>query len=404
MAKFSFKGIWSALKASFKGFSEDKVPKLSGSLAYYTVFSLAPMFVIIIFVAGLVLGQEAAQGQIEAQLTAFIGADAASQIQDMIKNAAIQDKGGMALVIGIIVLLIGATTVFGEIQDSINQIWGLKANPKKGLMTLLMSRLVSFGMIATLGFLLLVSLMATAVVESLMGRLQAVFPDGAVVLIYISNLVLTLAVVTALFAIIFKVLPDARITWKAVWPGAIATALLFMIGKFLISFYIAKSEIGSTYGAAGSLAILLVWIYYSAMILYFGAEFTKAWAVQHHAEIRPNKFAVWEKKVTVGGVDEGSKATLSEEVQKQEAKEQPVAHATLGEVAHKEQVKKEERTVFQPAQPVKIPVYVPTKKSETEIQEEMKASGMLTTLGGLLLYMFNASKKKEGDLKRLGSA
>lgn len=403
MAKFSFKGIWSALKASFKGFSEDKVPKLSGSLAYYTVFSLAPMFVIIIFVAGLVLGQEAAQGQIEAQLTSFIGADAASQIQDMIKNAAIQDKGGMALVIGIIVLLIGATTVFGEIQDSINQIWGLKTNPKKGLVALVMSRLMSFGMIATLGFLLLVSLMATAVVESLMGRLKAVFPDGAVVLIYIANLVLTLAVVTALFAIIFKVLPDAKITWKAVWPGAIATALLFMIGKFLISFYIAKSEIGSTYGAAGSLAILLVWIYYSAMILYFGAEFTRAWAVQHHAEIRPNRFAVWEKKVTVGGVEEGSKATLGEEVQKQEAEDKPVAHATLGEVAHKEQTKKEERTVFQPAQPVKIPVYVPTKKSETQIQEEMKNSGMLTTLGGLLLYMFNASKKKKGDLGPLGS-
>ena len=398
MAKFSFKGIWSALKVSFKGFSEDKVPKLSGSLAYYTVFSLAPMFVIIIFVAGLVLGQEAAQGQIETQLTSFIGADAASQIQDMIKNAAIQDKGGMALVIGILVLLIGATTVFGEIQDSINQIWGLKTNPKKGMISLVMSRLMSFGMIATLGFLLLVSLMATAVVESLMGRLKAVFPDGAVVLIYIANLVLTLAVVTVLFAIIFKVLPDAKITWKAVWPGAITTALLFMIGKFLISFYIAKSEIGSTYGAAGSLAILLVWIYYSAMILYFGAEFTKAWAVQHHADIRPSKFAVWDKKVSVGGADEGSKATLGEEVKKQEAQN------TLGEEVQKQETKKEERTVFQPAKPVKIPVYVPTKKSETEIQEEMKASGMLTTLGGLLLYMFNASKKKEGDLKRVGSA
>ncbi|HEY1114397.1 MAG TPA: YihY/virulence factor BrkB family protein [Chitinophagaceae bacterium] len=398
MAKFSFKGVWSVLKASFKGFSEDKVPKLSGSLAYYTVFSLAPMFVIIIFVAGLVLGQEAAQGQIEAQLTSFIGIDAASQIQDMIHNAAITDKGGMALVIGIIVLLIGATTVFGEIQDSINQIWGLKTNPKKGLLALVMSRLLSFGMIATLGFLLLVSLMATAVVESLMGRLIAVFPDGAVVLIYIANLVLTLAVVAALFAIIFKVLPDAKITWKAVWPGALATALLFMIGKFLISFYIAKSEIGSTYGAAGSLAILLVWIYYSAMILYFGAEFTKAWAVQHHADIRPSKFAVWDKKVSVGGADEGSKATLGEEVHKQEVQ------ATLGEEAQKLETKKEERTVFQPAQPVKIPAYVPTKKAESEIQEEMKASGMLTTLGGLLLYMFNSSKKKDKDLKPLGNA
>lgn len=395
MAKFSFKGVWSALKASFKGFSEDKVPKLSGSLAYYTVFSLAPMFIIIIFVAGLFLGQEAVQGQIQAQLTGFIGQDAAGQLQDMIKNAAISNKGGMALVIGIIVLIIGATTVFGEIQDSINQIWGLKANPKKGFMTLVWSRVISFGMIATLGFLLLVSLAATAVVESLMGRLQRVFPDVTVILFYVVNLVLTLGVVTLLFAIIFKVLPDAKITWKAVWPGAIATALLFMIGKFLISFYISKSQIGTTYGAAGSLAVLLVWIYYSAMILYFGAEFTKAWAVQHHADIRPNQYAIWEKKIVVGGADEGSQGTLGEEVKKEEAKEPQGAQATLGEEVQKEQVKKEERTVFQPATPVKIPAYVPTKKSQSQIEEEMKASGMMTVLGGLLLYMFNASAKEK---------
>jgi membrane protein len=333
------------------------------------------MFIIIIFVAGLILGQEAAQGQIEAQLTGFIGADGASQVQDMIKNASINDKGGIPLIIGIVVLLIGATTVFGEIQDSINDIWGLKANPKAGVVKLLLSRLLSFGMIATLGFLLLVSLAATAVVESIGGRLQNYFPDAMVVLFYVINLVLNLAVVTVLFAIIFKVLPDAKITWKAVWPGAIATAILFMIGKFLISFYISKSEIGSTYGAAGSLAILLVWIYYSAMILYFGAEFTREWALQHHSEIRPNKYAVWEKKITVGGKEEGRQGTLKEETELQ-------------------QREKDARTVFQPAEPVKIPVYVPTKKSDTEIAEEMKASGMLTVLGGLLLYMFNSSNPK----------
>lgn len=370
------------LKASFNGFWDDNVPKLSGSLAYYTVFSLAPMFVIIIFFAGLFLGQEAIQGSIYAQLKGFIGADAAGQLQDMIKNAAINDKGGMALVIGIIVLLIGATTVFGEIQDSINDIWGLKANPKAGLVKLLLTRLLSFGMIATLGFLLLVSLAATAIVESIGGRLERYFPDVMVEVFYIINLVLNLGVVTLLFAIIFKVLPDAKITWRTVWPGAIATAVLFMIGKFLISFYISKSEIGSTYGAAGSLAILLVWIYYSAMILYFGAEFTKAWAVQHHAEIKPNHYAVWEKKVTVGG-EEGSQATLQEEVKK-------------------EKIEKEGQTVFQPAQPVKIPVYTPTKKSQSEIQEEMKESGMLTVLGGLLLYMFNSTAEKHKSQQQYG--
>ena len=360
------------------------MPKLSASLAYYTVFSLAPMFIIIIFVAGLVLGQEAAQGQIQTQLAGFIGSSEATQIQEMIKNASINDKGGIPLIIGIVVLLIGATTVFGEIQDSINDIWGLKANPKAGFVKLLLTRLLSFGMIATLGFLLLVSLAATAIVESIGGRLQSYFPDAMVVLFYIINLVLNLAVVTTLFAIIFKVLPDAKITWKAVWPGAITTAILFMIGKFLISVYISKSEIGSTYGAAGSLAILLVWIYYSAMILYFGAEFTKEWALQHHTEIRPNQYAVWEKKVTVGGQEEGRQGTLKEENELQKRE-------------------KESRTVFQPAEPVKIPVYIPTKKADTEIAEEMKASGMLTVLGGLLLYMFNSSNPKNKGREQYSS-
>ncbi len=291
MAKGSLQNIWKALKDSFKGFSDDKVPKLSASLAYYTVFSLGPLLIMIIFLCGLFLSREAVQGTINEQIDGFVGSDAALQIQEIIKNASISGKGGVAAVIGVIALLIGATTVFGEIQDSINGIWGVKPRPGAGFMTVLKNRLLSFGMIATVGFLLLISLAVTTVVELVGERLRNIFPDVIVVIFYIVNFVLTFMVTTALFAIIFKVLPDARIKWKNVWPGAIATGLLFMIGKFLISFYIGKSDVGSTYGAAGSLVVLLVWVYYSSIILYFGAEFTKFYMMNNGVHIQPEKYA-----------------------------------------------------------------------------------------------------------------
>lgn len=292
MKKLNFKNIWEALKVSFKGFSEDKVPKLSASLAYYTVFSLGPLMIVIIFLCSIFFGREAIEGTIYHQMEGFVGHEAAVQLQDIIKNASIGGKGQLAAIIGVITLLIGATTVFGEVQDSINTIWGLKANPKAGFIKLIMSRVLSFGVIASLGFLLLVSLAVTAVVEGLNERLQSFFPDVALVVFYIVNLLITLGVVTLLFAVIFKVLPDANIRWKDVWGGAIATAILFIIGKFAIALYVSKSDIGSTYGTAGSLVVLLVWVYYSAIILYFGAEFTKAYAMQKGVQITPNKYAV----------------------------------------------------------------------------------------------------------------
>lgn len=299
MKRFQGKKIWETLKESFSGFSDHKVPKLSASLAYYTVFSLGPLLIVIIFICSLFLGREAIEGTINEQIQGFVGAEAAKQIEDIIKNASISGKGGLAATIGIITLIIGATSVFGEIQDSINDIWGLKAKPKQGIMKLVINRLLSFGMIGALGFLLLVSLAITALVEGIGDRLKAVFPDVGVVVFYIVNLLITLGVVTVLFAGIFKVLPDAKIKWKDVWGGAIATAILFIIGKFAISFYIGTSEVGSTYGAAGSLVILLLWVYYSAMILYFGAVFTKVWALKQGAHIEPNAYAVTVEDVKV---------------------------------------------------------------------------------------------------------
>ena len=293
------KEIWKVLIQSFKGFGEDKIPKYSASLAYTTIFSFGPLLIVIIFLCSIFFGQEATQGRIYSQMQQFVGEDAALQLQTIIQNATVSGKGTVAAAIGIITLLFGATAVFAEIQDSINTIWGLKAKPKKGLWKILRNRFLSFSVVVSLGFLLLVSLAVSTIIEGLSDKLKASFPDVAVVIFYILDLLISFVVITALFAVIFKVLPDAKTKWKDIFPGALASGILFMIGKFAISFYIGKSNVGSTYGAAGSLVVLLLWVYYSAMILYLGAEFAKAWSSHKRSSIQPNDYAVALKKVEV---------------------------------------------------------------------------------------------------------
>ncbi|CAN5272253.1 YihY/virulence factor BrkB family protein [soil metagenome] len=290
--KITLKEIWYVLKHSFAGFSDDKLPKLSAALAYYTIFSIGPLIIVIIFLASFFFKREAVEGGIYGQIKGFVGSEAAVQLQEIIKNASLHNAGYLPLIIGVITLLFGATTVFSEIQDSINQIWGLKAKPKLGIKLFIKNRLLSFGVIASLGFLLLVSLGVSAIVDAIGARLQNMLPQITVIMLYIVNLLITFLVTTILFAVIFKVLPDANVRWKDVWAGSFTTALLFMIGKLLISLYIAKSNIGMTYGTAGSFVIFLIWVYYSAIILYFGAEFTKAWAINYHHGIKPSPFAV----------------------------------------------------------------------------------------------------------------
>ena len=297
--KITFKGIWGVLKASFTGFSDHKVTKLSGSLAYYTVFSMAPLLVVIISLCGIFLGREIAEGQVYAQLEGFLGRESATSLQELIKNAYLEDKSTIALIIGIVTLLIGSTTIFGDIQDSINTIWGLKPKPKRGWVKMLQNRFLSFSVIISLGFVLLVSLAVTAVLDTFSKNLQLRFAEVSVVVFYIINQVVTLAVISLIFGVIFKVLPDAIIKWKDVALGAIVTAVLFMIGKFAISIYIGQSDVGGTYGATGSLVVVLLWTYYSSIILYFGAEFTKAYAVAYGSEIYPSHYAVVTKEVEV---------------------------------------------------------------------------------------------------------
>ncbi len=304
---------------------KDKVPKLSASLAYYTIFSMGPMLIVIIYLTNLIWKKEAIEGRIYGQIRELVGDSAALQIQEIIKNASISASNTFAAIIGFVTLIIAATTVFAEIQDSINTIWKLKVKTEKGWLIMLKNRLLSFSLVVSLGFLLLVSLVINSLVEGLMDRLQIIFPQITVILLYIVNLVLTLLITSSLFAIIFKVLPDAIILWKDVAVGAIFTAILFMIGKFGITLYIGSSDIGSAYGTAGSLVILLLWVYYSSIILYFGAEFTKAYSVKFGSEIMPDKYAVIVQTVQVESkkrsVQENERDTERTERELQKAKD-----------------------------------------------------------------------------------
>lgn len=284
------------LKEAYNDFNEDNAIKLSASLAYYTIFSIAPLSVIIISLCGFFFGEEAVAGEFYGQIKGLVGHEAALQIQETIKNTQLSGNTGIAMIVGVVVLLIGASGVFVEIQSSINYMWGLRAKPRKGLRKFIQNRLMSFSMIGVMGFLLLVSLLANTFMDLLNDRLRAHFPDATVYLFYVLNFVVVFFIITLLFSVIFKTLPDAKLGWKDAFTGSAVTAVLFMIGKLGISFYLGNSAIASAYGAAGSVVLILVWVYYSAIILYFGAEFTKVYAEMYGQKITPKGYAVEIKK------------------------------------------------------------------------------------------------------------
>ncbi|MEO5562928.1 MAG: YihY/virulence factor BrkB family protein, partial [Chitinophagaceae bacterium] len=234
------KRLWKIIKQSFSDFFEDRILKLSAALAYYTIFSLPGLLIIVIWFSDIFYGQAAVEGTVYGQISNLVGADAAAQIQQTIRNAAMSGESSIATIIGLATLIIGATSVFGEIQDSINVIWRLKPKPKKGMgwVKLITNRLLSFSVIISLGFLLLVSLVINSLMDILITRLTNIFPNTEVVVAYIFNLILTFIITSLLFGLIFKVLPDAKIKWRHVRAGAFTTALLFMIGKFLIGLYL----------------------------------------------------------------------------------------------------------------------------------------------------------------------
>lgn len=288
---------WTVLKKSYQDFDNNKSLRMSAALAFYTVFSLAPMLIVVITLCDIFYGREAIQGAIFEQIQGFTGPAVALQVQEIIKNATISKDISWASIIGVAALVFAATGVFVEIQDSINLIWKLKAKPKKGWLKLIVNRLLSFSMVVSLGFILLVSLIVNSVLDLIGQQLLKLFPGLGVYVAYSFNFLITFCTISTLFAIIFKVLPDARIQWRDVMTGAITTALLFMLGKFGISYYLGKTTISSTYGAAGSVVIILLWVYYSAAILYFGASYTREYAICKGRNIFPNDYAVWIQEI-----------------------------------------------------------------------------------------------------------
>jgi len=295
----TLKTLWKIIAQSGGEFIDNRVMKLSAALAYYTIFSFPGLVILVIWISDLFYGQQAIEGTIYGQISGLVGKDAALQIQDTIKNATLYYQSGFARIIGSVTLIFAATSVFSEIQDSINMIWHLKTKPKKGWLKLIVNRLLSFSVIVSLGFILLVSLIVNALMDILIHKLTSVFPESQVILAYIVNILLSFFITAVLFGLIFKVLPDAKISWKHVKAGAFATAFLFLVGKLVIGYYLGQNKLSTAYGAAGYVIIILLWVYYSAIILYFGAIFTRVYAVHTGSHIYPNKYAVWIKEVEV---------------------------------------------------------------------------------------------------------
>jgi membrane protein len=284
--------FWLILRQAFTEFLADHGLKFSASLSYYTIFSLGPVLLIIISLAGIFFGKDAVEGKIYAQINGLVGSAAALQIQDIIGNIEESQFTRSGAIIGFIVLFVGATGVFTEMQDSINYIWSIKSKPRKGWLKLVFDRVISFSLIVSFGFVLMVSLAVHALIDLLHDRIEMYFDQATVIVLQGLNYIILFAVITTLFAIIFKILPDAKVRWRDAYVGALFTAVLFVAGKFLIGIYLGNSNIGVTFGTAASLVIILLWVYYTSIILYFGAEFTRIYTMNFGGGIVPNKTAV----------------------------------------------------------------------------------------------------------------
>jgi membrane protein len=285
------KQIAQLFQQTFRSFLDDDGLRLSASLSYYTIFSIPPLLIIIISLCGFFFGPDAVRGTLFSQINGLVGNDAAIQIQEAIKHAKLSGTTMFATVIGLLVLIIGASGVFTEIQSSLNHIWGIRTKPRRGIIKLLKNRLMSFTMIGSVGILLLLALITNALMDLLYARITLRFPVQTIYVFYVFNLVIVFVVIMSLFTLIFKILPDGTVRWKDCMIGASFTALLFMLGKFVIGAYLSSSAISTVYGATGSVILILVWIYYSAIILYFGAEFMKVYANTHGSKIIPNDYS-----------------------------------------------------------------------------------------------------------------
>ncbi|HMI83445.1 MAG TPA: YihY/virulence factor BrkB family protein [Polyangiaceae bacterium] len=282
--------VLALVKRTFSEAGDDKIPRLAASLAYYTLLSLSPLLVLAVAVAGLVFGEDAARGQIGQQLQEVFGPEAGEAIQSMLANAKKPESGVLGSIVGIVVLLFGASGVFGELQDSLNTIWEVQPKPGRGILGIVKDRFLSFTMVLGVAFLLLVSLVISAGLAAVGKWFTSL--DGVEWIWQIANFAISLGLITLLFALVFKVIPDVKIRLRDVWLGALVTGALFTLGKFLIGLYVGKAGVASPYGAAGSLVVLVVWVFYSAHILFIGAEFTQVHVRAKGASVEPSRGAV----------------------------------------------------------------------------------------------------------------
>ena len=297
-----FASAFGLVKQTAQEWLQDKAPQLGAALAYYTVFSLAPLILVLLAIVGVLFRDDpaGARDKITQQMSCFLDPSAVQVVQNIAQKASQPDKSTIATIIGIALALFGASGVFGQLQDALNTIWGVKAKPGLGIWAFLRARFLSFAMVAGICFLLLVSLAIEALLKGFSHYLQSVLPGGIAIAVTV-YLVFDFAVVVLLFAMIFKFLPDVKIQWRDVWIGAVMTAILFGIGKWLLGFYLGSGAAGSAYGAASSLITLLLWVYYSSQILLFGAEFTQVYAAQAGRAFKPSEYAVRVKTTKVEG-------------------------------------------------------------------------------------------------------
>jgi len=288
---WNIRAFFSLLKQTFDEWNADRAPRLAAALSYYTVFSIAPFLIVVIAVAGLVAGRDAVRGRLDEQIQGLVGREGADMIQELVQNTGKPSDNILASIIGIATLLLGAGGVFGQLQEALNTVWGVQPKPGRGILGTIKDRFLSFTMVLGVGFLLMVSLIVSAAVTAAGAYVQRLLPGTDFVLQAI-NFLISFGVVTLLFAMMFKILPDVKVKWQDVWIGAGFTSLLFSIGKTLIGLYLGNSGVLSTYGAAGSLIVILLWVFYSAQILLFGAEFTQVYAQRYGSHIRPAENAV----------------------------------------------------------------------------------------------------------------
>ena len=298
--------VWKYLKElanvlwlSVRDGMHDKIFRMSAALAFYTIFSIAPILILIITIADSFFGRDAVEGEVYGQISTFVGHEAALQIQQIIANSVMSSQYSITTILSIAVLMFTATGVFTEIQDSINVIWCLKPKPKKGWLKIIINRLVSFSMLISLGFLVMITLLINTLLNVIGDKISLYLPAISVYYAWVINWVLTFGTTMLLFGGIFKVLPDAHIKWRHVTIGAMFTTVLFLIGKWGIGIYLGRSKVNTTFGAAGSTMLVLLWIYYSAIILYIGAEFTKHYAQWKGSRIYPNDYAVWVENIEI---------------------------------------------------------------------------------------------------------